>query len=369
MKKLRFFLAAITIAFMAACNNVSSPTFTVEGTVEGLADGDMLFLTDMDGLPLDTLTVKDGKFSYTGSADSVCCYALNVMKDDFNSQLFFTEPGIVTIKLSAKPNESKVSGSVANNALQQLMEATNPIYEKIHEIESIVYNDTTMSHEDEWALNQRYDQLYSEVENKMKEAAEQNIDNELGYMLVMRYIDESENAELLIRLIGMMPQDFRNRQPLMDLEARITALQQIADGQRMPDFTLATPEGENVSVLSEVRKNTITVLDFWASWCGPCRQEMPFMRELYATYHPKGLGIVGISLDDDGDAWGQAISDLKIEWPQLSDLQGGRCAVAQHFQVTAIPFIVVVDAEGTILSKSLRGESLKQFVAERLGAE
>ena len=114
--------------------------------------------------------------------------------------------------------------------------------------------------------------------------------------------------------------------------------------------------------MDEVSKNKVTILDFWASWCGPCRNEMPFMRELYATYRPKGLGIVGISLDESAADWNRAITDLKIDWPQMSDLKGWGCSAAQTFQVNAIPYIVVVDTEGRILEKGLRGDDLKQFV-------
>lgn len=86
------------------------------------------------------------------------------------------------------------------------------------------------------------------------------------------------------------------------------------------------------------------------------------MRQLYEDYKDKGLGIVGISLDDNSEAWVKAINDLKIEWPQVSDLKGWEAAPAQLFSVSAIPFIVVLDQEGTIINKNVRGEKLQQFI-------
>lgn len=370
MNRLQLIAAAAMAVLMAACTEKApQDTFTLNGTVDGLANGDTLLLTDANGAAVDTIIVKDGSFSYTGAADTVMRYALNVAKDDFNSLMFLSEPGTINMLLSAKPFESKVSGTVANDALQQLMDATNPCYEKLHEIELVAYSDTVLDHAAQWALTQRYEQLYTEVENKMKEAARQNIGNELGYMLVVEFIDEQENAALLQELIDAMPQQYRQRQPVVELTARLQATKATDVGQRLPDFTMPTPEGESLNIMTEVQKHQVTVLDFWASWCGPCRREMPFMKELYADYKDKGLGIVGISLDDDGDAWGQAISDLKIEWPQMSDLEGWNCAAAQLFSVTAIPYVVVVDAQGNIISKGLRGEPLRQFIATKLGQQ
>ena len=131
----------------------------------------------------------------------------------------------------------------------------------------------------------------------------------------------------------------------------------------IPDFTLSTPEGTPLSIMSEVSKNKITILDFWASWCQPCMREMPFMKELYAKYHSKGLGIVGISLDTEREAWQQAISRLGIEWPQVSDLLGWDSKPAREFEVNSIPHIIIVDYSGDIIEIGLRGEELQKFIS------
>ena len=118
--------------------------------------------------------------------------------------------------------------------------------------------------------------------------------------------------------------------------------------------------------MDEVKKHKVTVIDFWASWCGPCRQEMPFMMQMYDKLQSKGLGIIGISLDNDKDAWVKGTEALGFTWPQMSDLKGWENEIAQHFQVTSIPHTIVVDQKGTILRRGLRGEELEAFVAEQL---
>ena len=139
-----------------------------------------------------------------------------------------------------------------------------------------------------------------------------------------------------------------------------------SDYTGIPDFTLGTPDGTPLSIMSEVSKNKITILDFWASWCQPCMHEMPFMKDLYAKYHSKGLGIVGISLDTEREAWQQAISRLGIEWPQVSDLQGWDSKPAREFNVRAIPHIIIVDYSGDIIEMGLRGEELQKFIGSLL---
>ena len=131
----------------------------------------------------------------------------------------------------------------------------------------------------------------------------------------------------------------------------------------MPDFTLLTPDSTQLSVMSEVKQHQFTIIDFWASWCNPCRAEMPAMRQLYTDFKEKGLGIVSISLDDKAEDWRQAISDLKMEWTQLSDLKGRDNAAARAFRVSTIPYMVVVDSVGTILKKGLNGDDLRLFIS------
>ena len=359
-------VAAMLTLLTAACNNSTDKSgYTIEGTTTALADGDHLLLIDDEGMTVDTLTVKGGKFSYSGAADTVVFYTLAVEKDGMNNVSFFTEPGTIKISIGEKAGQSTVGGTTANDATQQLMASLNPIYEKIQELESTVYSDTTQNY-DQWALMERYNQLASEIYKKYNEAAEKNIDNELGFKLLVNFIDPSENAELMRQLIAKLPDNFRQRQQVADLEASLKAFESVGIGQKIQDFSLSTPDGTELSILNEVAQHKLTILDFWASWCGPCRKEMPFMKELYAEYRPKGLGIIGISLDESETEWTRAIDELKIGWPQVSDLQGGRSGIAQTFQISAIPFMYVLDSEGKIVQKGLRGEQLKQFISSQL---
>ena len=360
MKKIIIMAAAA--AMLTACNSQSGGnTYQIEGEATHLNNGQKLLLDDNTGHTIDTIVINDGKFAYTGQADTIALYSLWLMDDNTNGVNFFSEPGNITITLLAEASQNRVGGTPSNNALQQLIDETAPFYQQMSDIEQGMNNGT-----DEWALAERYKQLINEVNKKYIEMAQQNTDNEIGFMLVTSLIDEELYADTLKQLIAQMPQEYRQRQPVNDLLKRMKAKDAVQVGNKMEDFSLNTPEGTPQNIMELVGKNKLTILDFWASWCGPCRREMPFMKQLYEQYQHKGLGIVGISLDDKGDAWQQAINDLGIPWPQLSDLNGWNCSAAQLFQVNSIPYIVILNQQGIILQKALRGEELKQFISSQL---
>ena len=108
------------------------------------------------------------------------------------------------------------------------------------------------------------------------------------------------------------------------------------------------------------------MVDFWASWCGPCRQEMPNLVEIYAKYKSKGFEIVGVSLDQTADAWKNGIKQLKMTWPQMSDLKYWNCEGAKLYAVSSIPHTVLIGKDGTILDRGLRSEDLQKKLAELL---
>lgn len=110
----------------------------------------------------------------------------------------------------------------------------------------------------------------------------------------------------------------------------------------------------------------VTIIDFWASWCKPCRLENPNVVTLYSEFHSKGLNIVGVSLDEDITKWKEAIKKDNITWTQLSNLKGWKDPIAEQYNISQIPTTILLDANGNIVAKDLRGEALKAKVAELL---
>ena len=151
------------------------------------------------------------------------------------------------------------------------------------------------------------------------------------------------------------------------LMAHLDVLKTVAVGKKFVDFEMADPNGKTHK-LSEFVGNgkNIVLIDFWASWCPPCRRDMPNLVAAYKKYKNKGFEIVGISLDSKADAWAKGVKDLNITWTQLSDLQGWKNSGAQLYGVNSIPHTVLVDKDGTIIAKNLHGEEIDAKLQEIL---
>ncbi|CAH1001504.1 Thiol-disulfide oxidoreductase ResA [Neolewinella maritima] len=137
-------------------------------------------------------------------------------------------------------------------------------------------------------------------------------------------------------------------------------------GAPAPLFTAPTPAGEELSL--ESLRGQVVLLDFWASWCGPCRRENPNVVKMYHKYKDRGFEILGVSLDDRRERWEGAIAADKLDWLHVSDLQGWQSAYGQLYGVTSIPQTVLLDRDGTILARNLRGAELERKLAEVLGS-
>jgi peroxiredoxin len=137
-----------------------------------------------------------------------------------------------------------------------------------------------------------------------------------------------------------------------------------AIGQPAPEIELETPEGKELALSS--LKGKVVLIDFWASWCGPCRKEMPNVVKAYAKFKNKGFEIFGVSLDQDKARWIEAIQKDGITWPQVSDLKQWQSSVVRQYNIQGIPYTVLLDREGNILAKNLRGEELEKKLTEVL---
>lgn len=134
------------------------------------------------------------------------------------------------------------------------------------------------------------------------------------------------------------------------------------------DISLPGPQGQMVKVSDYVGKNKLVLIDFWASWCGPCIGELPNVVKAYELYHDKGLEIVGVSLDKDKASWVQAIAQTGQKWPQMSDLKGWDCEGAALYGIQSIPANVLINEQGEIVARDLRGDFLLKEVESRLAA-
>ena len=349
---------------LTACQ---SNSYKISGEVKGLTDGDTLFLTHdlQTGYPSDTLIVENGRFALTGTTDSTSlCMIYSASRNEINIP-FFVESGNITIHLTEEPGASRVSGTLCNDQWQQLNDSVMTIGKEINQIAEHIYGGNVSEEEQKKGM-EKIDRLNQRFSAMLVKCVEKNIDNEFGYFLLTYYPEELIDNNQRTRLINLLPEQMRKRSAIQQMQQLLTNASKTAEGASITDFTQKGLDGNDVSLMEEIKKNKITVIDFWASWCGPCRQEMPFMLQLYEQLHAKGLGFIGISLDNEETAWKQATETLGVKWPQMSDLKGWENEIAQYFNVTSIPHTIVVDQQGKILRRGLRGEQLQKYIESLL---
>lgn len=138
----------------------------------------------------------------------------------------------------------------------------------------------------------------------------------------------------------------------------------LAVGNKAPDFTLNTPEGKAVSLYEFIKGKKLVLIDFWASWCAPCRAEGKNVKAIYEEYHGKGFDVLGVSLDNKAESWKKAIQEDATPWTYVSDLQGWKTPLLKLYGFNAIPAIYLIDGEGTVIAINLRGEELRAKIAE-----
>ena len=320
-------LGALTLA---SCSN--TPEYKISGTAEGLADGTFVYLQKVENrkpVTLDSAKVEKGAFVFVGRQDTAAVRFLAYGENKYSGD-FFLENGNITIKLG---ENQMIGGTPDNDALQNFND-------KITALNEADYNDY------------------------LKETITQRIKTRLGIYLLTRNSYKYDAVNLRTWL-DQVPAELKD-EAVEQLETYVQSLERTAVGQQFVDFTMNDPEGKEVKLSDFIKKNKYTLIDFWASWCGPCRREMPSVVAAYKEYHKKGFGVVGVSLDSDAEQWKKALKTLGMEWNQMSDLKGWNCEGAKLYGVRSIPSTVLVDENGIIIERNLRGETIQAKLKQLL---
>lgn len=354
-------------AALAACQG-ENQGYQIEGTVEGAANGDYVYLQKVQGrdiIKLDSALIEDGAFTLKGTQDTAAYRYLTFKNNtDQTSWVdFFLENG--DIKVALTPTSSSAVGTANNDIYQAIRNEINALNLKLQTGYQALA-DTTLTDEQRTAKIQELETIGQEQSEVVKKAIAANITNPVGVELLKQNF-YNLNVEELDPLMSQIPAAYQNDPIIQRIQENVTKMKATAVGQKFTDFAMKTPEGKDVKLSDFVGgKNKVVLVDFWASWCGPCRREMPNLVEAYKQYKKKGLEIVGVSLDRNADDWKKAIKDLNITWPQMSDLKFWTCEGAQLYAVSSIPHVVLIDAEGTIVARGLHGEELQNKLAELL---
>jgi len=365
MKKFFYFMLMV-VAF-SACNNGSK--YTIKGTIKGGDSGKIYLIKAQDGQPvaIDTTNVKsDGTFELKGSAGLPEMHYLRLNDREYFAQFFLENGQITVIANKDSLRNTKITGTETNdlfNTYIHEIERLNEEYAKLRD----QYNQAAMKGDEEAANKAKIDveammdnmQVYAK--NFMKEHKNSIV---APFIYLTQFANQASYEEL-DSITGMFPKEFAESVYVKEIN-RIAALKKkTAVGSIAPDFTMNDQNGQPVSLSSF--KGIYLLIDFWASWCGPCRQENPNVVRIYNKFKDKGFTILGVSLDRDKNAWTKAIADDNLTWTHVSDLKFWKNEAAVLYGVQSIPHTVLLDKEGKIIAQNLRGESLESKLIELLG--
>ena len=368
MKKV--LLAIFSVAMLVGCQPKS---YEITGTLKGATSEKVILQKIRKGQPVavDTVEMVDGAFAFTGSVKAPELFFLTIEGKQQPGFIFVENSKITVTGDIEKLSELEISGS----KLSELFKAFNdgvPGSDRTKELQQ-EYQAAYMS-QDQDKIQLLQEELQSIREDGQAYAAKfinDNIDNELGLFLAFNKIAQSgldkleESKALLAKFQPTMsehPYYVDIVEFLKPLEEMALASEAVGEGKTAPDFTLSSDDGKEIALSSF--KGQYVLIDFWASWCQPCRMENPNVVKAYAAYHAKGFEVVSISVDKDKAAWAKAIEEDGLTWTQLiADEASG---VAQKYAIQSIPSTFLLDKDGKIIAKNLRGSALEEKLAELL---
>lgn len=361
-----FILSIITFSIQA-----QNKPFVLKGVfLDGNFDGQTAYIQKMsdngaDIAVLDSVIVKNKGFVYNGFIDdntpSMLFLSVSEVDGQRKNVLFSPEVGEVTVSIGEK---TIVGGTPKNVEIQQFLDLQNNLGQELKQIVSRFSNmpETTENQ------NLKVDAIES-VRTKLSEAtynfARSNIDNDMGEYIVLSFYSILSPDQMLDLLNQTRP-EFKESKLGKDAFLYCDAMIMREGRGSYKDITLTGADGKDVSLSDYVGKNKLVLLDFWASWCGPCLKEIPNLVDFYQVYKDKGFQIIGVSLDEKEDAWKYAIERFGMVWPQMSDLKGWDSSVAQLYGVASIPYMILLDEKGDIIASYFTTEEMFDKVKELL---
>ena len=378
MKK-NFFFVLFILCFCACKNNKSevggNDSFTIKATIKGQQTGEAyLQIFNEKQQPPDTLKIKNGEFQFSSTSKQPEMGVLVLADADKkidrkNIIIFFTDPkATINIAIDTAATEKYVvSGSKVNDEftkfkkdfLAPIEQKEKQTFEKINP--TLINNQTTMD-----SLMKLAEALQQERKNVVLNYITANKSSYIGAGYAYFLSIQAEDSKFIQAAYNSFAENIKNSFYGNQLKKIMDANVKTDIGAVAADFTATTAEGKSFKLSDFYKGKKVVLIDFWASWCGPCRKENPNVVKAYNQFHQKGFEIVGFSLDEKKNDWLVAIKKDNLTWTQVSDLKGWESSIAKLYNVSAIPTNFLIDGNGKILASNLRGEELENKLQELL---
>lgn len=364
MKK-AIFLAVSVVGLMLSCQNKEQ--FTIEGNVENPGNIKVVSLYEGD-TKLDSMYFGDNnKFQFVRQASQSRLLSLRVGKNRYD---LIASPGeTISFKadLHKDVNDYLVEGSELSKTIQPFAKERNHRDYVQDSLQGVFSKLTANSSAEE--IEKIRAEYKAKFANELRAYTSKAVDfsnkhNDLAGFYAISTLDPEVAEAEIIAYADKIKDEFNENRYVTQFKEETQKLKKMAIGQPAPELTSFTPTNKEVKLSSF--KGKYTLVDFWASWCMPCRQENPNLVKLYNAYHSKGFDILSVSFDDNPGSWMRAIADDKLTWTHVSDLKAWTSPVVIDYRVKALPTSYILDPNGIIIAKNLRGEELADFLKKTI---
>ncbi|MBR3031065.1 MAG: AhpC/TSA family protein [Bacteroidales bacterium] len=360
MKRILTALAAV--ALLVSCGG---KTYTLKGTVDPVAigTGDFVIIADNISQQVDTVQIVEGKFTFKGPASvetikNIILVAGGV-PDNAGAVMFIPEGGTIAVDLDA----GKVQGGALNKALDAYNTAVagilNDYSTKARELSGSLAGAELAA-----AMDKVADDAQAKLDKVNMETFTANKRNALGFITLADMIYDFETAEEFDQALEGAADFIVNYEPFNDIRASLRQLANTAEGQMFADFKGETVDGKPISFSDYVGKGKWILVDFWASWCGPCKAELPNILAVYDKYAGKDFTVIGVPVWDVREDTDQAIKDLGIKYEQI--FVGDDHTPTEVYGINGIPHIILFAPDGRVAKRNLRGAHIEEAVKEAL---
>lgn len=373
MKKIIYLLILVGLISCTDSNSSDSTVKTTDTKIEGKLANYMggnvtlQLLKTQEIVMVDTLEVNEnGEFTYFLETNSPSFYRLGLGNNNFFN--FIISPKD-QIKIEANANnladKYSISGSEESNRLADFNVRLAKYYTKLDSVRQAMQQYQAQG---DIAGYQQSAQAQYQISMQATQVIKTFIDEKpgsLASLAAVQNLNLDQDFEYFVKIEEGLRNIAQNSSYYQDLKQKVDANKKLAIGAEAPEIELQNPNGEMVK-LSSLR-GKVVLIDFWASWCKPCRIENPNVVRMYKKYNPKGFEIFGVSLDKSKQAWVDAIAQDQLTWLHVSDLQFWNSKGAKTYNVSSIPKTFLIDENGKIIGKDLRGEALENKLAEVFG--